>query len=152
MILRPLLITLLALAAHVPQAPASEITLSIDHITAAVCAVETGTTWVSPGRVLGSYNRGTDGEAGPWQITGGVLSGLQITRSTGSIHGDVRACERAFRDWYAHLLAVTGSHAEALAAYHRGLKGRNKKSAKEYAQRCLNLAESLSHQPHQQTE
>ena len=48
--------------------------------------------------------------------------------------------EAAFREWYAGLLLKTGSHDQALAAYHRGLRGRFRKDAKAYAQRCLNLA------------
>ncbi len=125
-----LLLCLTAGACH-----ASEIT--INHIVKAVCAVETGTNYRWFGHVDGRWSVGRAGEEGPWQVTPMVLldMGLSPKRRRG-----VDSYEVAFRGWYAHLLRKTGSHEEALAAYHRGLGGRHREDAKAYAQRCMNLA------------
>jgi hypothetical protein len=122
------------------QCHAQEIT--IDHITAAVCQVESGTIWKSAGVVSGSFGAGASGEIGPWQCMPYVIRDLG--RSESRARSSVAYSESVFRLWYGRLYARTGSHHEALAAYHRGYSGRNRKDAKAYAERALNLAHRLA--------
>lgn len=116
----------------------------IDHITAAVCQVETGTIYRAPGNVHGRYATGAYGETGPWQITPMVLVILRDRGTIAKMPSTVADHERAFRGWYLYLLSKTGSQREALAAYHRGLSGRRKASARDYSDRVLNLAHRLA--------
>ncbi len=113
---------------------------TLDQITAAVCAVETGTIYVSRGVVSGGWGMGAAGETGPWQVTPMVLQDLGLDSGQDRC---VDWHERAFRKWYARLLAKTRSHDKALAAYHRGLGGMSRLDAKDYAQRVLNYAGTL---------
>jgi len=132
---RSLLLSLLIGASY-----AQEITL--DHIVAAVCQVESGTIWHGSGVVAGRYSIGGDGESGPWQAMSYTVTdiGRNPRRNAESVH----YAETTFRIWYTNLLRKHGSHAEALAAYHRGSAGRHKKAAKDYAERCMNLATALA--------
>ena len=130
----------LTLILEVSHASAQEITL--DHITAAVCQVESGVIWEGPGIVSGRFILGGSGELGPWQAMPYTVSALG--RSEGRNRSSVHYAETTFRIWYSRLLQKHGSHAEALAAYHRGSAGRHRKDAKAYAERCMNLAERLA--------
>ncbi len=111
---------------------------SLDQITAAVCAVESGRIYHGPGKVSGGWSVGDHGETGHWQISPMVLRDLRAPTPR-----TVVECESLFRRWYSYLLVETGSHHQALAAYHRGLRGRNRADAKAYAQRVLNYASTL---------
>lgn len=115
---------------------------TIDHITAAVAAIETGTTWQSAGRVSGRYARGAAGEISPWQLMPHVLR--DIRRSPYRAERDVLYAETAFREWYGHLYARLGSHREALAAYNGGFRGRSRKAPQDYAERAYALAQRLA--------
>ncbi len=130
-----LLLCLTAGACH-----ASEITAY--HIAKAVCAVETGTILHGDGSLSGRYYVGAHGEAGPWQCTKEVAKDLGV--SWGRIQRDPSYARWAFCRWYGYLLSRTGSHQEALQAYHRGLAGRHKPEAKAYASRCMNLANEFA--------
>ncbi len=116
---------------------------SMDKVVAAVAMVESGATWKDTGTVTGSWSLGGAGEISHWQITAAVLSDLQLTGKTRKIASDPVYAESVFRLWYSRLLHATGSHREALAAYHRGLGGRHRRDARDYAQRVLNLASVL---------
>jgi len=137
------LLSLLLLTGLIAHAQSQEIT--IDQIVAAVCQVETGTVWHGPGIVSGRYSFGANGESGPWQAMAYTVTatGRDPVRNARS----VLYAEATFRAWYSNLLHKHGSHAEALAAYHRGSAGRHRKEAKDYAARCINLALSLSKDP-----
>jgi hypothetical protein len=116
--------------------------ISIDHIVAAVCQIESGTVWKGPGVVSGRFNTGGSGEIGPWQAMPYTIR--DMGRSVRRNHGSVRYAETTFRIWYARLLHKHGSHPEALAAYHKGSAGIYKASAKNYAERAMNLAKRLA--------
>lgn len=128
-----------ALLLLIGAACAQEITLS--HITAAVCQIESGCVYNGPGHVLGKWETGGAGEIGYWQVSPMVLRDLKISAAKAK---SASGGERIFRLWYDRLYMATGNHAEALAAYHRGLGGRARSDAKDYAQRCLALAERLA--------
>jgi len=119
--------------------------LTLDHITAAVCQVESGVTWTGPGAVSGRYVRGSSGELGPWQAMPYTVEALD--RSVYRNGTSVSYAEATFRLWYSRLLQKHGSHEEALAAYNGGSAGRHRKAARDYAERCLNLATALSKPP-----
>lgn len=135
MLIRALLLLLALKVSH-----AQEITL--DHITAAVCQIESGCIWRGPGVVSGRFLYGRSGELGPWQAMPYTVR--EIGRSVSRNHASVHYAEATFRLWYARLLDKHGSHAEALAAYHRGSSGRHRKDAKDYAERAMNLAQRLA--------
>jgi hypothetical protein len=117
---------------------------TLDQITAAVCAVETGATWVDTGNVRGRWSVGGAGEISHWQITDDVLSDLGLSSAQKRKVGrDPIYAESVFRLWYARLLSRTGSHSQALAAFHRGLGGRHRRDAREYAERVLTYAGTL---------
>jgi hypothetical protein len=116
--------------------------ISIDHIVAAVCQIESGTVWKGPGVVSGRYQLGGAGELGPWQSMPYTVQSLG--RSLRRNQVSVSYAEGTFRLWYSRLLHKHGSHAEALAAYHRGSAGRHKSTAKAYAERAMNLAKRLA--------
>jgi hypothetical protein len=118
---------------------------TLDQITAAVCQAETGTVWNGPGSVSGRYYSGASGESGPWQAMSYTVTAL--SRDPRRNAASVPYAEATFRAWYSALLQKHGSHAEALAAYHRGSSGRHRKEAKDYAQRVLNLAAVLQQTP-----
>lgn len=122
--------------------PAAEITT--DHIVAAVCQIETGTIWLGPGKIKGKAHRGAAGETGPWQMMPYCLR--ELGRDPERNESSVLYAEKSFRLWYAKLLKIHGSHEEALAAYHRGARGKNKKEARFYAERVLNLAGRLANE------
>ena len=119
---------------------AQEITLN--HITAAVCQIETGTIYQGPGRVSGSFTQGAAGEIGPWQMLPVVFRERGLSES--HARRSVAHYELAFTMHYQWLLDRTGSPFLALASYHRGLGGRYRKDAQGYAARALNLAEKLA--------
>lgn len=128
-----LLIGALVTAADVP-----------DRIVAAVAMVETGATWRDTGDIKGKWTHGDAGEISHWQITGAVLEDLGLSAAQKrKIASDTVYAESVFRLWYSGLLRKTGSHAEALAAYHRGLGGRTRRDARDYAARVLALASVL---------
>ncbi len=113
----------------------------MDRIVAAVAMVESGARWVDTGDIRGPWQRGPYGEVSHWQITTAVLTDLGLSdRQRRKVASDPVYAESVFRLWYARLLLRTGSHAEALAAYNRGLGGIHRGDARDYAQRCLNLA------------
>ncbi len=132
---------LLAIAMAIADGAEGTNAYTIDQITAAVCQVESGCFYHGPGQVSGRWSVGQYGETGHWQISPMVLRDLHATKAQAR---DVVTCESLFRRWYTHLLVETGSHYEALAAYHRGLRGRTRADAKDYAQRCLNLAATFT--------
>lgn len=111
-----------------------------DRIVAAVAMVETGATWRDTGDIKGAWKHGDAGEISHWQITGAVLSDLGLSHKAAKIASSPVYAESVFRLWYSRLLLRTGSHAAALAAYHRGLGGRHRKDARAYAERVLNIA------------
>lgn len=116
-----------------------------DAIVAAVAMVESGSTWVDTGDVRGGWKRGEYGEISHWQFTDAVLADLGLTAiQKRKVASDPVYAESVFRLWYSRLLLRTGSHAMALAAYHRGLGGRHRKDARDYAERALNIAQRLA--------
>ena len=119
---------------------AQEITLH--HICQAICQIETGTVWIAPGKVEGRWQEGEAGEIGPWQTL------PEVAREMGydpeHIRHSARSCERLFLARMEYLIARTTTLKEAAAAYHGGLRGRNRSYAKAYATRALNLATRLA--------
>lgn len=115
-----------------------------DRIVAAVAMIETGAHWKDTGNIKGAWAYGNAGEISHWQITSAVLDDLGLSSSARrKVATNPVYAESVFRLWYSRLLARTGSHEEALAAYHRGLGGRHRRDAREYARRVLNLSETL---------
>lgn len=132
----------------IPSLQSAETHVTIDQITAAVCQIETGTIYLAPGKVAGHYLRGEAGEIGPWQTLPAVLrergfDPLLVKSST-------RLAEQAFISQLAYLESKTSSLRDAIAAYHRGLGGRNRKDAKAYAERVINLASTITPTPEKQ--
>lgn len=121
-------------------ASASEVPL--DAIVRAVCQVETGCSWRGVGSVSGVWHRGDAGEVSCWQISPAVLDDLGRLDQAGRINRDPVYAESIFRLWYIRLYEHFGNHRDALAAYHRGIRGYARADAREYAARALNLARS----------
>ncbi len=139
--------TLLALAMAITDAKGAEGTaneLTMDQITGAVAAIETGARWIDTGDVRGQWRIGSSGEVSYWQLTDAALSDLGLSAiQKRKVGRSVVYAESVFRLWYTNLLHKTGSHREALAAFHRGLGGRHREDARTYAARVLNLAGTL---------
>jgi hypothetical protein len=121
---------------------------TLDQITAAVAQVESGVTYRGFAQVSGLWRNGDAGEVGPWQMLPVVLreAGHAAALCKRPHQEALVLYEVAFRDWYGRLLVRTGSHRDALAAYHRGFQGRFRMDAKEYAERVLCLASVLDQQ------
>ncbi len=149
-VIRLALITLFALAAHVPQAPASD-SLTVEQIIPALCQVETGVTRLGMGHYSGKWSRGSAGEVSPFGITPGKLQDLGYGNSISRVHRDSILAESIARGILVALYAKHGSWRIALGCYNAGnnyrVDGRN-----DYPDRVLALATDLAHQPHQQTE
>lgn len=114
-----------------------------DRIIAALCQVETGTTWHGVGDVRGTWSRGGIGEVGPWQMSPAVLRDLKAYDRRYRVHADPVLAESLTRAWLVRLYLATGCWAQTCAAYHGGLAGRHRPHAREYAARVMALASSL---------
>jgi hypothetical protein len=128
------LIRLLVFLLFIQGIYAQETEPTVEQIAAAICQIETGTTW-DGSRIHGSYSSGKAGEKGPWQITPEMLR--KTGGKTGSFDDFVLA--------YAWFRDRSKNWRDACAAYHRGLNGNHKKAAKDYMQRveALILSQSI---------
>ncbi len=132
--IRTALILLLGTVAHGQE-------ISLDHITAAVCQVESGCIYRGFGAIDGQWQVGGIGEVGYWQISPMVLRDLKASRAQAS---SARHGELLFRKWFLRLYAQTGSVYWSVAAYNGGMGGRTRSAATDYADRVMNLAERLA--------
>lgn len=82
---------------------------------------------------------GRYGEVSMWQLTPDACAYLGV--SVSKVRRNPGFAEDCAARYLLHLYSKTKSWKSTLAAYHRGLGGRRKAEARDYAQRCLNLAE-----------
>ncbi len=148
--MRLAILTLLALAAHVPQAPASEIT--IEEVLTGIAAVETGYTRHGIGSGKGTWSVGQSGEVSPWQIHPSVLRDLGLHAKSARINRDIVYAESIARLWLGRLYIRFGNWPDSVAAWNGGPRGLERRSARDYSDRVMNIATDIAHQPHQQTE
>lgn len=140
-----IILILLSLATPSPAQEVPNGNIPMDRIVAAVAMVESGAVWRDTGDIRGGWSTGRDNEKSHWQLTPAVLSDLGLSaRQIRQVAASPVYAESVFRLWYSRLLLRTGSHYEALCAFHRGLGGRHRRDAQDYATRVLNIAsESL---------
>lgn len=113
-----------------------------DRIVAALVQVESGCTWHGIGDIRGRWSRGAAGEVSAFQLTEAALTDMGALGKRDRVHRDPVLAESLARLWLSRGYRLHGNWADALAWYNRQSDYRSA-SARDYAQRILNLASVL---------
>lgn len=118
--------------------------ITIDHALSAIVSVESGCTRVGMGQITGSYAVGKDGEVSPFQLHLSVLRDLGVAGKSARIHRDPVYAESLARLWLGRLHQRFGNWPDTFAAWNGGPHGYRRRAARDYSERCMNVAQSLA--------
>ncbi len=108
------------------------------HILAGIAFVESSSHYRADGSLrYVNQSRGTSGERGPFQIL--PATARQFGFSPSLCEVDPPYAEKCARHILAHYYGICGSWSECAAAWRKGLGGRHRKTATDYAARVISV-------------
>ena len=117
--------------------------ITIESALSAIVQVESGCTRLGMGSISGRWGIGQDGEVSPFQIHISVLRDLGVEGKRDRIHRDIVYAESIARLILTRYYNRFGNWPETFAAWNGGANGYQRRVARDYSRRVMNLASSL---------
>ena len=118
--------------------------VTIESALSAIVAVESGCTRVGMGQISGRWEIGADGEVSPFQLHVDLLRDLGVSGKLARLHRDPVYAESLARFQLDRLYKRFGNWPDTFAAWNGGANGYKRRMARDYSERCMNLATQLA--------